>query len=245
VNCRYTPENRRAIYDSRIDSTRLLGEAICSLHRPPHLWLNASTATIYRHTLDLPQEEAHGELGGDEPGAPDTWKFSIKVAKDWEAAFFAAPTPACRKVALRSAITLSPDRGGAFEVLSNLVRRGLGGKQGRGAQFVSWIHGEDFVRAIDHVIEQEQLEGEVNICSPNPLPNHEFMRALREAWGVRAGLPAPSWMIEVGCLFLRTESELVLKSRRVVPRRLLDSGFHFRFPDWLVAAKDLVRRWKG
>jgi uncharacterized protein len=205
--------------------------------------MNASTATIYRHSLDRPQDEVDGELGGDEPGVPDTWRFSIKVAKDWEAAFFAAATPKTRKVALRSAITFSPDRGGAFEVLSNLVRYGLGGRQGWGDQFVSWIHDEDFVRAIDHLIDQDQFEGKVNICSPNPSPNREFMRALREAWGVRVGLPTASWMIEVGSLFLRTESELVLKSRRVVPGRLIDSGFKFLFAEWPVAAKELVRRW--
>jgi uncharacterized protein (TIGR01777 family) len=213
------------------------------LRQPPRLWMNASTATIYRHSLDRPQDEVDGELGGDEPGVPDTWRFSIKVAKDWEAAFFAAATPKTRKVALRSAITFSPDRGGAFEVLSNLVRYGLGGRQGRGDQFVSWIHDEDFVRAIDHLIDQDQFEGKVNICSPNPSPNREFMRALREAWGVRVGLPTASWMIEVGSLFLRTESELVLKSRRVVPGRLIDSGFKFLFAEWPVAAKELVRRW--
>ncbi len=243
VNCRYTPENRRAIYDSRIDSTRLLGQVIGTLRLPPQVWLNASTATIYRHALDRPQDEADGDLGGDEPEVPDTWRFSIRVAKDWEAAFFAAATPKTRKVALRTAITFSPDRGGAFEVLSNLVRCGLGGKQGRGDQFVSWIHATDFVRAIDHVIEQDQFVGKVNICSPNPLPNGEFMRALRAAWEIRVGAPAPSWMIEVGSLILRTESELVLKSRRVVPGRLVDSGFHFLFPEWPVAAKDLVRQW--
>ena len=243
VNCRYTAANRRAIYDSRIDSTRLLGEVIGSLRRPPSLWLNASTATIYRHAMDRPQDEAEGEFGGDEPGAPDTWKFSIGVAKDWEAAFFSASTPGTRKVALRSAITLSPDRGSVFEVLSNLVRRGLGGTQGGGCQFVSWVHEADFVRAIDWLIDRDEVEGAVNICSPNPLPNREFMRALREAWGVPIGVPAPNWIIEAGSLLLRTESELVLKSRRVAPGRLLEAGFRFLFPEWPVAARDLVSRW--
>lgn len=245
VNCRYTPGNRREIYDSRIRTTQLLSEAIAILRNPPRLWLNASTATIYRHALDRPMDEASGEIGGGEPGAPDTWNFSIKVAKDWEQAFFATPTPRTRKVAMRSAVTLSPDRGSVFEVLLNLVRSGLGGHQGGGDQFVSWIHDADFVRAVDWLIAREDFSGVVNLASPNPLPNREFMRAFREAWGTRIGLPASAWMIEAGSLLMRTESELVLKSRRVVPGRLLDSGFVFQFPHWPDAVRDLVARWRN
>jgi uncharacterized protein (TIGR01777 family) len=140
VNCRYGPANRKAITESRILSTKLLNQVITSLRTPPRVWLNASTATIYRHALDRPMDEAYGELGGNELGAPDTWNFSIQVAKGWEQAFFEQPTPRTRKVALRSAITFSPDRGGAFDVLLGLVRHGLGGRQGSGQQFVSWIH---------------------------------------------------------------------------------------------------------
>jgi uncharacterized protein len=144
VDCRYNPVNRRAIHDSRIQSTLLLQQVIGSLQHPPRVWLNASTATIYRHALDRPMDEASGELGGNEPGAPDTWNFSIDVAKGWEDAFFAAPTPRTRKVALRSAMTFSPDRGGVFDVFLRLVRCGLGGTQGSGSQYVSWIHEADF-----------------------------------------------------------------------------------------------------
>ena len=244
VNCRYTPENRREIYDSRIRTTQTLGEVIAGLRNPPRVWLNASTATIYRHALDRPMDETGGELGGSEAGAPETWDFSIKVAKAWEAAFFATPTPRTRKVAMRSAITLSPDFGGVFEVLLNLVRYGLGGTMGSGDQFVSWIHDADFVRAVDWLIAREGFDGVVNIAAPNPLPNHEFMRVFREAWGARIGLPASAWMIEVGSFVMRTESELVLKSRRVVPGRLLDSGFAFLFPEWPVAVRDLVGCWE-
>ena len=245
VNCRYTPENRREIYGSRIRTTELLNEVVAGLSEPPQLWLNASTATIYRHALDRPMDEATGELGGGEPGAPDSWNFSIKVAKDWEQAFFATPTPRTRKIAMRSAITLSPDRGSVFEVLLNLVRRGLGGAAGSGDQFVSWIHDVDFLHAVDWLIAREEFDGIVNIASPNPLPNREFMRAFRQAWGQRIGLPAPAWMIEVGSLLMRTESELVLKSRRVVPARLLQSGFTFQFPRWPDAVRDLVTRWRN
>jgi uncharacterized protein (TIGR01777 family) len=244
VNCRYHAANRRAILDSRIDTTRLLNRLIASLPHPPRLWLNASTATIYRHALDRPMDEATGELGGGEVGAPDTWNFSIDVAKSWEAAFFETATPRTRKVALRSALTLSPDPGGIFDVLLGLVRHGLGGTQGPGTQFVSWIHEADFARAVDLLIAREDFTGVVNLASPNPLPNADFLRALRAAWGKGIGLAAPSWLIEIGTWFLRTESELVLKSRRVVPGRLLAAGFPFQFPDWPAAARDLVSRWR-
>lgn len=242
VNCRYTLANRSAIYESRIKSTLLLNDVISSLNTPPHLWVNASTATIYRHALDRAMDEATGELGGDEPGAPDTWNFSIGVAKGWEQAFFSTSTTRTRKIAIRSAITFSSDRGGAFDVLSGLVRRGLGGKQGSGDQFVSWIHEADFVRAIDLLILREELSGVVNLAAPNPLRNRDFMRGLREAWGVPFGLATPGWMLEIGAWLMRTESELVLKSRRVVPGRLLAAGFSFLFPEWPAAARELVSR---
>jgi uncharacterized protein (TIGR01777 family) len=244
VNCRYTAANRRAILESRVRSTRLLHESIAGLKEPPRLWVNASTATIYRHAPDHAMSEADGELGGKEPGAPDTWKFSIDVAKAWEEAFFSTPTPRTRKIAIRSAMTFSPDGGGVFDVFLGLVRRGLGGTQGRGTQFVSWIHDADFVRAVDWLIAREGFDGVVNLASPNPLPNRDFMRALREAWGTGISLPSPEWLLEIGTRLMRTESELVLKSRRVVPGRLLDAGFEFRFPDWPAAARDLVERWR-
>jgi uncharacterized protein len=244
VNCRYTAENRRAILDSRVRSTLLLNEVIASLSHPPRLWINASTATIYRHSLDRPMDETTGELGGDEPGAPDTWNFSIQVAKGWEQAFFSTPTPRTRKIAIRSAMTFSPDRGGVFDVFLGLVRRGLGGAQGPGAQFVSWIHEIDFLRAIDLLIAREEFTGVVNLASPHPIPNRDFMRALREAWGIGIGLPSPKWILEIGTFLMRTESELVLKSRRVVPGRLLAARFHFLFPEWPAAVRDLVARWR-
>ena len=244
VNCRYTAKNREEIYDSRIESTRLLGEVIAGLADPPRVWLNASTATIYRHALDREMNERTGQLGGNEPGAPDAWRFSIRVAKDWEAAFFDVSTPQTRKVAMRSAITLSPAPGNAFAILLNLVRLGLGGTQGNGRQFVSWIHEMDFARAVEFLIDNEDLEGAVNIASPNPLPNREFMAELRDAWGMPNGLPAPAPLLEIAAFFLRTETELVLKSRRVVPGRLLDAGFEFEYPTWPEAAENLVEQWR-
>ena len=173
-------------------------------------------------------DESSGELGGHESDAPSTWRFSIEVATNWEAEFFRAATPGTRKIALRSAMTMGPDRGGIFDTLLRLVRAGLGGKAASGKQFISWIHETDFIGAIDFLIDHQSLEGGINICSPCPLPNQEFMRVLRQAWGTRIGLPATRWMLEVGAVFLQTETELILKSRRVVPQTLLEAGFTVR-----------------
>ena len=244
VNCRYTPENRRLIRESRVDSTRVVGEAIARAARPPRAWLQAGTATIYSHRLDAPNDEATGILGGSEPDAPDTWRFSVEVATAWERAMDEFEVPRTRKVVLRSAMTMSPDRGGVFDALLGLVRRGLGGRSGDGRQYVSWVHDADFVRAIYWLIEHEEVAGPVNIASPEPLPNGEFMRDLREAAGIPFGLPAAGWMLEVGARLLGTETELILKSRRVVPGRLLGGGFRFRFPTWREAAGDLCHRWQ-
>ncbi|MBC7816838.1 MAG: TIGR01777 family protein [Planctomycetaceae bacterium] len=244
VNCRYGARNRREIKKSRVKSTRALGQAIAEAASPPRVWLQASTATIYAHRYDAPNDEATEIFGGNEPNSPDTWRFSIDVAKSWEQAAIEAVTPQTRQVLLRSAITMSPDRGGAFDYLLRLVRWGLGGAHGDGRQFVSWIHDHDFVRAIYWLIDHD-LAGPVNLAAPSPLPNIEFMRDLRNAWGSRIGLPATEWMLEVGTFLMRTESELVLKSRRVIPSRLLESGFEFEFPSWKEAAQDLCRRWKG
>jgi uncharacterized protein (TIGR01777 family) len=245
VDCRYTPANRRAIKESRIQTTHLLGQAIGQCVHPPRLWMNASTATIYRHTLDRPMDEQTGEIGGNEPNAPAKWRFSIDVATSWETAFFDAVTPNTRKIALRSAMIMSPDRGGVFDTLLRLVRFGLGGTTASGLQFVSWIHDVDFLRSIDYLFTRDEIDGAVNIASPNPLQNREFMKALRHAWGTRIGLPATSWMLEIGTIFLRSETELVLKSRRVIPARLVEAGFQFQFPEWESAAQNLVRRWRA
>jgi uncharacterized protein len=244
VNCRYTPANRRAIMESRVESTAAVGQAIAACAEPPRVWLQASTATIYAHRYDAPNDERTGILGGDEPDVPDTWRFSIDVARMWEHELDAAVTTRTRKVAMRSAMIMSPDRGGVFDVLLGLVRRGLGGTIGDGRQYVSWLHDEDFARAVQFLIERDDLAGPVNLASPSPLPNREFMRALRDTWGIRVGLPAPAWLLEVGTFVMRSESELVLKSRRVVPGRLLDAGFEFRHATWKEAARDLVARWR-
>ena len=242
INCRYNAANRREIMESRTVTTRLVGDAIAHASRPPTLWLNASTATIYTHLTDRAMDDVAGVIGGHEPALPSTWRFSYDVATRWEKALFDADTRGTRRVALRIAVLMSPDVGGAFDTLLTLVRFGLGGAAGSGRQFFSWVHDADLVRAVDFLVERGDLEGAVNIASPNPLPNRDLMAALRRAYGMPIGLPATAWMVEMGAFLLRTESELVLKSRRVVPRRLLEAGFEFQFPDWSAAATDLVNR---
>jgi uncharacterized protein (TIGR01777 family) len=244
VNCRYTETNRRIIIDSRVKSTRIVGQAVAETDNAPRVWLQASTATLYAHRYDAPNDEATGIIGGSEANAPDTWRFSIDVVKKWERELNAAAAPLTRKVLMRSAIVMSPGSGGPFDMLLRLVRFGLGGRFGDGKEFVSWIHDEDLVRTVDWLIEQENLTGPVNLAAPNPLPNSEFMRSLRKAWGMPFGLPASEWMLELGAFVLRSETELMLKSRRVVPSRLLESGFSFQFPTWPEAARDLCARWR-
>ena len=236
VDCRYTAANRRAIMDSRLESTAILRTAILQADAPPRVWLQSSTATIYADTYGPPNAE-DGALGAE--GMPDTWRFSYDVARRWEEA--AADTPV-RTVLMRSAMVMSPDRGGVFDTLRTLVRRGLGGRAGSGRQFVSWIHDVDFANAVRLLIENEDLKGPVNLAAPNPLPYGDFMAALRKAEGIPFGLPSTKWMLELGAFAMRTETELVVKSRRVVPGALMQAGFTFDFPEWPAAARDLAAR---
>jgi len=245
VNCRYTPGHREEIMQSRIISVCAVGKAISRAKRPPAVWLQASTATIYADRYDAGNDESTGIIGGNEPGVPDSWHFSIDVATAWERALDEATTPLTRKVKLRAAMVMTPDRGGIFDTLSGLVRRGLGGTAGHGRQFVSWIHGADFARAIMWLVERKDIDGVINIASPSPLPNREFMAILRKAHGMPIGLPATAWMLELGAMVLRTETELILKSRRVIPGRLIDEGFTFDYPTWQDAATELCKARKS
>ena len=245
VNCRYTDANLQAMMNSRVDSTRAVGLAIERAVRPPPVWLQMSTATIYAHRFDAPNDEATGRIGGDEPDAPRYWSFSIDIAKAWERMQLEANTPQTRKVALRSAMVMSPDRGSIFDVLLGLTKVGLGGPIAGGRQFISWILDRDFTRAIEFLIDRDDIAGPVNLAAPNPLPQRDFMAALRAAYGTRLGLPATKWMVEIGAFFLRSDTELTLKSRRVIPGRLLDAGFSFDFPNWPDAARDVVARWRA
>jgi len=224
VNCRYSKKNRQEMLRSRVESTRILGEAIGALKDPPQLWLNSSTATIYRDAYDRAQDEFQGELGKG---------FSVEIAKAWEQELAKAPTAErVRKVALRTAMVFGPGRGGVGEAFGQIVKQRLGGAAGSGEQYVSWIHLQDFLRALQFIIEHDELEGAVNLAAPDPRPNREFMRILRQRMQVGLGLPAPEWLLELGAIFKRTETELLLKSRRVWPARLLQAGFKFQYETW-------------
>ncbi|MFG2653384.1 TIGR01777 family oxidoreductase [Streptomyces sp. NPDC048436] len=243
VSCRYTDANLYDMMESRVRSAEVVGAAIAAAAKPPRLWLQMSTATIYAHRHDAPNDEANGVIGGHESGVPDYWAYSVEIAKNWERAQEEAATPHTRKVALRAAMVMSPDRGGVFDVLLRMTRLGLGGPVAGGGQYMSWIHDQDFVRAVRFLIERGDMEGAVNLSAPGPLTQRAFMRALRRAWGgVPVALPATKWMAEIGAFALRSDTELLLKSRRVVPGRLLEAGFSFEYAQWADAASDLSRR---
>ena len=229
VDCRYNAANKKEILDSRINSTSVLNLAVLMCQNPPKHWLNSSTATIYRHSLDKQMNETTGEIGAD---------FSMNIAKTWEQTFFEIETPKTLKTALRTSIVLGKS-GGAFVPLKNLVKYGFGGKQGSGKQFVSWIHEFDFARAVEFVI-KKQLTGAINIVSPKPIPNSDFMRALRKAFQVRSGFAIGRKMLEFGAGIIGTETELVLKSRNVIPERLQQNGFEFAFGEPETAFKNLA-----
>jgi uncharacterized protein (TIGR01777 family) len=239
VDCRYTAKNRREIMDSRVNSTRVVGEAIANCKTPPRVWLNSSTATVYTHTFGKPHDESSQDMDSA-VDAKDA--FSVEVAQAWERTLNEAKTHKTRKVALRTSMVLGLGRNSVFPVLRRLTKFGLGGRQGSGNQFVSWIHVEDFCRAIEWIIAHDELVGPINQCAPNPLPNRDMMKIFREVSGMPIGLPATEWMLEIGAFFLRTETELIFKSRRVISRRLPESGFQFRFPTFREALLDLEKR---
>jgi uncharacterized protein len=233
VDCRYNQANRKAIYDSRLDSTRALGQAIALAPNPPSLWINAASATIYRHAEDRSMDEATGELGTG---------FSVDVCKHWEQTFFDSEVPdSVRRVALRIAIVLGRD-GGAFKPIQTLARIGLGGRQGNGRQYISWLHEEDFAEIVAFVISREGLSGVINVSAPEPEQNATFMSTLRRIVGMPIGLPTPVWLLAIGAVIIRTEPELVLKSRWVTPRRLLESGYEFRFSKLEDALRNLAKK---
>jgi uncharacterized protein (TIGR01777 family) len=229
VNCRYTPQNRQEILDSRIDATTALGQAIQKAVVPPKLWINAASATIYRHAEDRPQDEYTGEFHDD---------FSVRVCKAWEKAFEAQRTPFTRKIGLRLAITLG--KGGALIPYLRLAKLGLGGPQGNGRQLFSWIHTDDLCRCVEWFFDHPELEGIYNLSSPRPVSNAVFMEALRKAVGRSIGLPAPEWLLRIGAALIGTETELILKSRWVLPTKLQEAGFSWRYGRIEEAIEDLV-----
>ncbi len=230
VDCRYNEKNKKLIYDSRINSTNILGLAINLCENPPKLWMNASTATIYRDSYDKEMSEENGEIGND---------FSMNIAKSWEKAFYSITNPKTRKIALRTAIVLGKN-GGAFKPLKILTKLGLGGKQGNGKQKVSWIHELDFARAVEFLLENENLEGNFNVCVPKPTDNTTLMKSLQKALGIPFGIPQPKLLLNLGTRFIGTETELILKSRNVIPERLLNEGFKFKFTKINLAIKNLT-----
>jgi len=230
VNCRYTEENKVEIINSRIVPTALLGKVIATVEQPPRLWINVTSATIYRHAEDRPQDEETGDIG---------YGFSIEVCRKWEDAFFKTDTPHTRKIALRMGIVLGR-KDAAFPRLLNLVKCGLGGTQGDGKQYVSWVHEQDAANCTEWLMDHEELEGVINCTAPEPVKNAALMSAIRNAYGVPFGLPAPAWLLEIGAKMIGTETELILKSRWVLPKRLLDSGYSFLFSKAEHAVKDLL-----
>ena len=240
VDCRYNKQNLAEMMNSRVESTRVVGAAIAAAARPPKVWLQASTATVYAHRYDAANDEATGIIG-DPPGVPALWARSIDIGLKWEAAQAAAVTPRTRQVALRTSLVMGPAQGAVFSVLAGLAKAGVG-RQGDGRQYVSWIHEDDFVAAVRFLIARDDFAGAINLAAPHPLPNREFMAALHRAVGMPLAIPVPEWALEIGAFLRRTETELILKSRRVIPGRLLAAGFTFRHPRWPEAAADLIAR---
>ncbi|AJS59390.1 TIGR01777 family oxidoreductase [Paenibacillus sp. IHBB 10380] len=232
VNCRYNDKNKEEILKSRTETTRILGNAILECNNPPLLWINSSTATIYRHAEDRPMTEENGEIGSG---------FSVDVAKEWERAFFTFELLHTRQVALRIAIVLG-ENGGVMTPFKNLVKFGLGGVQGSGNQRFSWIHIEDLFNIVLFLREKEELSGVFNCSSPYPVTNRELMNHLRQAMNIKVGLPSPKWMLEMGAMFIKTETELILKSRWVIPERLEREGYKFKFDKIDAALEHILAR---
>lgn len=232
VDCRYNKKNKKEILLSRTETTKKLGEAIKQCTTPPLLWINSSTATIYRHAEDRPMTEKTGEIGKG---------FSVDVATSWEKAFFDCKLSDTRQVALRIAIVLG-NNGGVIKPLCNLVRFGLGGKQGKGNQMFSWIHIEDLFNIITFIQTHENLTGVYNCSAPNPVDNNTMMKTLRKTMNKKIGLPAPELLLKVGAVIIKTEVELILKSRWVIPEKLVNEGYCFKYPTLEIALKNILSK---
>ena len=234
VNCRYSEKNKQEIFDSRTNTTRVLGQAVRAATHPPKLWINAASATIYPHATDTPRDESFTDFHRD---------FSVQVCQLWEKTFFEQRTPFTRKVALRMAITIGA--GGVMIPYFNLLKFGLGGRQGDGKQMYSWVHINDTCRMIEWIVDHQELEGVYNCCSPNPVTNKVFMQTLRAATGYAFGLPAYKWMLKIGARLIGTETELILKSRWVLPTKIQAAGFQFRYAILSEAMQEIVRKTKA
>lgn len=232
VDCRYTSKNKALIYSTRLDATHAIGKAIQQCQTPPAVWINASSATIYRHSVVQPMDEYTGEIGSG---------FSVDVCLKWEAAFNSFKLPSTRKIALRTGIVFGK-LGGPLSPLVWLAKLGVGGHQGNGSQYFSWLHAKDFCEIVKFAIENKTMSGAFNATSPTPIPNKQLMKELRAVLRIPFGVPLPKWLLELGAIFIRTETELVLKSRYVIPRKLEEAGYTFQFRTIREALNDLVGR---
>ena len=243
VKCLYTNKNLEVLRESRVQSTQVIGQAIRQAKKPPSLWIQMSSASIYAHSFDSPHKEETGKIG-ETMDVPPVWHKISKLVQDWEQAFYSAQTENTRKVLIRSGVVMGLKKGGAFDIFLKLCRWGLGGPIGSGKQMVSWIHELDFVRAMHFLMDKPTIKGPLNMCSPYPLTQAKLMQTLREEIGMKWGLPATKWMVQLSAYLTGIDSELSLKSRYVVPKVLVDQGFSFRFPKWKEATTELVSRWR-
>ncbi|MES2277033.1 MAG: TIGR01777 family oxidoreductase [Bacteroidota bacterium] len=231
VNCRYTDKNKQEIFNSRLVPTALLNKVVAGMENPPKVWINSASATIYRHAEDHPQDDVTGQIGDG---------FSVDVCTSWEQTFFETATPATRKIALRIGIVFGKESA-VFPRLRNLARFGLGGQQGDGNQYVNWIYEQDVARITEWLLQHPEADGAINCTAPNPVKNGYMMRAIRKALGMPFGFPAPKWLLEIGAAIIGTETELILKSRWVLPKRLLDMGFKFQYANMEDAIKASIK----
>ena len=230
INCRHTIENKTLILDSRIDATNDVGQALQFCVHPPLLWINASASAVYMPSESKQMVESETELAET---------FLADVIKQWEHTFFSYHLSSTRQVALRTSVVLGRD-GGALSPLVNLTKWGLGGKQGSGNQLFSWIHIEDYYQILLFLLEKESVSGVVNCTSPFRVANKKLMATLRKVMGVSVGLPAPTIAIKIGARLIGAEPELILDSCNMIPQKLIDSGFEFKFPELRKALENLV-----
>ncbi len=243
IKCLHTDKNLKILKESRVKSTQVIGQAIRQAQKPPPIWIQMSSLSIYTHRFDAPNDEVDGAIG-DPSEVPSAWKKIVNLIQDWEEALHSSQTDNTRKIAARCGVVMGLNPGGAFDIFLKLSRYGLGGKVASGKQIISWIHEYDFIRSIKYLLTNNTIKGPVNLCSPYPVSQEEFMKTLRETVGAKFGIPAPKWVIELSSYFTGIDSELSLKSRYVVPKILTDNQFSFHFPQWEDAAKDLFSNWK-
>lgn len=243
VKCLHTDKNLKILRDSRTHSTQVIGQAIRQAQNPPLVWIQMSSATIYSHRFDAPNDEVNGKMG-EESNTPPSWQKIVNLIKDWEEVLYSSKTDNTRKVSARCGIVMGLNPGGAFDIFLKLSRYGLGGRVASGKQMISWIHEYDFIKSIQFLLTNKDIKGPVNLCSPYPVSQEDFMKVLRTTVGAKFGLPAPQWMIELSSYFTGIDPELSLKSRYVIPKILTDNQFSFYFPHWKDTAKDLFSKWQ-